>query len=472
MRTYPADYSQRNFFPADRQEEAPDARFGAVLQAVAGKRGRGRVLAFTDSTVFSNFFMFIPGKPELALGSVEWLNRANRWPALPTGLLFSGLLGLTALAGWRRRRPHAGATGAVLLGALAALPLALHRAAWANRAAYPLPTAREPHVRVCFDLEHSQMHLPSTSLVPRSPQPDYLSFFVCVQRLGWFPYAAEQLVEGLAKRPDLVVLLNPKRPLEEGAAQALQSYVRGGGRLLVVGGVGPPPEPPAPAEEPPAPLPIVVSAPPPWPKPKDAREEAKEREQRKERLKQTPWFLPAEVYIRRPAKPRTAVAAPTASLPDLAPTNAVVKPFGLSLRARKKGRPGGGRPGGERPGGVALPASVVDRGGKEWATIATAWKAEGGEGVWRLGKATGGKAEWLLTQRRYGTGTVSLLADATLLQPQAIGGTTEDPNPEQRKYLAMAFQLLREAAGFGTRRREEARSREGVRARVGGKVAR
>lgn len=71
----PLDYSVNTFF-GDFQP-ATDEQFGLFLQMAGVKYGQGRVATFTDSTIFSNFTMFMPGKPELALGTVEWLNRAN-----------------------------------------------------------------------------------------------------------------------------------------------------------------------------------------------------------------------------------------------------------------------------------------------------------------------------------------------------------------------------------------------------------
>ena len=56
-------------------------------------------MAFTDSTIFSNFCLFQPGKINLLLDMVEWLNHGGPWidPAPWLGLL--GLIVLVA-GGW------------------------------------------------------------------------------------------------------------------------------------------------------------------------------------------------------------------------------------------------------------------------------------------------------------------------------------------------------------------------------------
>ena len=53
------------------------ARYGSFVQLWATQFGRGRVLAFTDSTIWSNFCFFDPGKSELWLGMCEWLNHST-----------------------------------------------------------------------------------------------------------------------------------------------------------------------------------------------------------------------------------------------------------------------------------------------------------------------------------------------------------------------------------------------------------
>ncbi|MDR1060142.1 MAG: GldG family protein, partial [Clostridiales bacterium] len=124
LKNLQADYSQMNFFPADTN--AATLEFGLFLQSAGVAHGKGRVLAFTDSTVFSNFWMFMPGKPELLLGSVEWLNSENAFPGgmapreAAAALL---LLSAIACAAWpavRKKaflpaRPHAPAPPASAL---------------------------------------------------------------------------------------------------------------------------------------------------------------------------------------------------------------------------------------------------------------------------------------------------------------------------------------------------------------------
>ena len=70
-------YHETNYHP--QAEYRPEMQYGAWCQLWGTTHGRGRVLAFTDSTLFSNFCIYQPGKAELFIGMLEWLNRSSPW---------------------------------------------------------------------------------------------------------------------------------------------------------------------------------------------------------------------------------------------------------------------------------------------------------------------------------------------------------------------------------------------------------
>ncbi|MCK4548340.1 MAG: hypothetical protein KAW17_12965, partial [Candidatus Eisenbacteria sp.] len=223
------DYSQNSFFP---KKENRSYSYGVFVQQGGVKYGKGRVAFYTDSTCLSNFFMFIPGKPELALGTVEWLNRVNRL-AWVDKLLF--LLGLAALAAaalpmrsWSRSQRAALVLGAGCLGvALAALIYDAH-----VRRSYGPPEPHTDYVHVAFEAEHSRVTLPTRGLT-RNPEISLHTFFVWTQRVGFFPSFEPTLEEAIAKG-DLVVIADPWRPFIQDEIDALVTYVSRGGRLLIL----------------------------------------------------------------------------------------------------------------------------------------------------------------------------------------------------------------------------------------------
>jgi hypothetical protein len=71
-----------------RPEQRPEMRYGAFIQLWAARHGQGRVAAFSDSTIFSNFCAFEPGKSEMMLGLLTWLNQRNGKGGDPRGWLW------------------------------------------------------------------------------------------------------------------------------------------------------------------------------------------------------------------------------------------------------------------------------------------------------------------------------------------------------------------------------------------------
>lgn len=70
-----AIYSVNNFYPPPHDD--PKMKTGRFAVSVASRFGSGRVLAFADSTIFSNFEIFYPGKYEYLLNALNWLNHRD-----------------------------------------------------------------------------------------------------------------------------------------------------------------------------------------------------------------------------------------------------------------------------------------------------------------------------------------------------------------------------------------------------------
>lgn len=232
LKALPADYSQENFFPA--VANAADMRFGLLLQGAAVRHGRGRVAAFSDSTVFSNFWMFMPGKPELALSYLEWLNRTNT----PFGAWWLPLViaaGLGALFWFvASRLSPSGLLSALMLGALVAVPVAVSAYPLVDRVSYPLPDARSDYVAVNFEQEYSVFAVPSTFAGFSAESTRSLhTFFVWNQRLGYVPSVKPSLSEAL-EDGDVVVIANPEAVPDADTIADVEQFVKEGGRLLVL----------------------------------------------------------------------------------------------------------------------------------------------------------------------------------------------------------------------------------------------
>ncbi len=222
----PADYFASNYYP--QVEDRTDARYGAWIQTWAMRHGGGRVVAYTDSTQFSNFSTFEPGKPEVMMGMVEWLNHRGgaTWlnDLCNAGVVILALTALSLAVGWN---------GAwLLLIAAAAFGWAI--GGFAVRAAHiaelPLPTPARRMTEVVMDRTASSTPLPKGGFIA-GKDAGFGIFERNILRLGYFT-SRQSGVEAL--HGNLLVVLHPDREVSPQFRDAVESYIRRGGKLLVV----------------------------------------------------------------------------------------------------------------------------------------------------------------------------------------------------------------------------------------------
>jgi hypothetical protein len=228
----PPEYHTENYFP--EAEYHPEMGYGSFIQLWTTRSGEGRVAAWTDSTIFSNFSTFEPGKTELMLGILEWLNHRSVFDrAVPRWLLL-GTVGALACAcligglylGWRQRVPllvvlASGACGVVVGSELV---IALHRSAM------PVPEPLRPMVRVAIDRTVSDAPLSRGGFTQESGL-GYGLLEQWIPRLGYFTArrAGNAAFEG-----DVLVVVCPTKSVSEEFRKGLVDFVAGGGKLLVI----------------------------------------------------------------------------------------------------------------------------------------------------------------------------------------------------------------------------------------------
>lgn len=232
LKNLPADYSQKNFFPEDANQ--PHLEFGVFLQSAGVEYEKGRVLAFTDSTVFSNFWMFMNGKPELLLASLNWLNHSNVLPQVNAKRWLAGLVFLLVLANlyWAvRRKEQWSLVVFVSVAVITAIGVTLSLQ-MLNKYLYPLPEPIEPMVKIGFDREYSQIQLPdSIDGFLSEAEKQFNTFYVWTQRLNYFPKAYNRLEQAMTDS-DMVVIAKPQRVLKN--PEKILKKVREGKGLLIL----------------------------------------------------------------------------------------------------------------------------------------------------------------------------------------------------------------------------------------------
>lgn len=228
LKNMPADYHASNFYP--QVEDRPESRYGAFVQLLALRSGQGRVAAFTDSTIWSNFAYFEPGKSELSIGLMEWLNHRNDpgrgnlnfWMVV---FGFLAALASAALAfGWD--------SGWIVMcgAALLAWSVSANGIAAAHRKMMPSPKAIRPLVRITVDRTTSEVILPKGGFIAGKAE-GFGIFERWIQRVGYFTCRRSGLE---ALQGDLVLYLHPSLPVPQDYREALIKYVENGGRILVI----------------------------------------------------------------------------------------------------------------------------------------------------------------------------------------------------------------------------------------------
>jgi len=222
----PADYHASNFYP--QVEERAEARYGAFVQLWSARYGSGRVVAFSDSTIFSNFSAFEPGKSELMLGMIECLNHTNiPYDPRPWMLIFGLIVGVGALHGLSKSRVESVLPVAVgLLGWV----LATGAVRFYHSQAMPFPKAGSDLTMITIDRTVSDAPLSKCGFIKATPQ-SFGIFEQWILRLGWFlsRQQGEEVFEG-----DLAVFFHPNKPVNEPFRSKVKDYVETGGKVLII----------------------------------------------------------------------------------------------------------------------------------------------------------------------------------------------------------------------------------------------
>lgn len=228
----PPAYDTENYFP--QAEHRSDMRYGAFIQLWSTRYGSGRVLAWTDSTIFSNFSAFEPGKVELMLGMLDWLNRRSVWDhgwlRLPAKAAL-GLLGLAAVVAGlvfsAARGPGWLAMASVVL---AGWGIGSSATAAAQRWAMPPPDPVRPMVRVVIDRTVSEVPLSRGGFTHR----DGRGFGLIEQWIPRLGYFTARRTGAAAFSGDCLLIVCPTRSVGSEFRQSLIDYVAAGGKLMVI----------------------------------------------------------------------------------------------------------------------------------------------------------------------------------------------------------------------------------------------
>lgn len=231
----PGTYSTENFF--SESIATTKSEFGFFLQSVAIKYGKGRVVAFTDSTVFSSFSVFTDGYKTFSLGVLDYLNKTNTYEYINFVLLVIGIISLIILIYLFRNERKIKIASLFLFVGLLSFSTAAPLFSYINTVNYQLSYPHSDYPHICFVKEHSNFEISlKPTLIPSEEEKNYGTFFVWTQRLGLIP-SIEQELDDAVKKADVLVFINPIKSFSEKDIDMINRFIENGGKILVLDGV-------------------------------------------------------------------------------------------------------------------------------------------------------------------------------------------------------------------------------------------
>jgi len=226
------DYSKPSFFGDIIVK--PDNNFGLFILGASKKISKGRITLFTDSTVFSNFCLFVDGHDRYFLNSLNYLNRENIWgykvncflAAIGFLLIFSGCLmsykNILNFVFW--------------VPLLLFIFISLSVLFWGgiNHFYYKSPNPNVSMIKVAFLDHHTEFYLPPGLGTPILPfDVSFDTFFMTTQRLGLFPFYTRH-IDDATENAHAIVIINPIENYTDKEKLKLYQYIKNGGKLLVL----------------------------------------------------------------------------------------------------------------------------------------------------------------------------------------------------------------------------------------------
>lgn len=231
----PHDYANSSFFGTRRSY--PEERYGPTVLCASGDLGKGKVIAFTDSTIFSSFAFFKSNRNVLANCLINELNHRDGWNrilSVGAGCILLLLLVASGLVRIISIFSVCSVLGAFWLGAFVATLINFQF----NTPPRPLVPDRE----VVFLWDGGQCAFPETlgSMGSLEAKDAFDTLFVSIQRMGLVPRVAWKYEETFQSNPAAVVLIRPVNVPPDSYLNKMREFVSGGGNLLVIDEIGSP----------------------------------------------------------------------------------------------------------------------------------------------------------------------------------------------------------------------------------------
>lgn len=230
----PGEYASTGFFRETRRDLpvlATDRDWGIFHQCVASKYGKGRIVAFADSTCISNFRIFFGGTDAMAIGCMEWLNYSNTFPYTTKlfwigGFVLAGI-GMFLFADVEKKKR----IGVLLIVVcVAGLGSSLSIAAFSPDLYDSIPAKYYNWENtVCFDRSHSSEIIDSGT-----KEGEYSVFLIWTQRVGRVP-SIEHSLQACTEKGKTIIIVDPvTENFSSEDIEILKKHMERGGNVLMM----------------------------------------------------------------------------------------------------------------------------------------------------------------------------------------------------------------------------------------------
>ena len=233
------NYFHENFFGNTKIDA--DEIFGSFCLMAGAKYGRGKVMAFTDSTCFNNYLMFTVGRRPLIAGMLGWLGNKTRTNPFPLVAYMSFcFLGVVLIKRWPGidKFVYWG-----IIGAITGWILGFGLSFSLNTMIYSKPEHVRPFPEeVLMDASHNPLHPMSYGNSESFLSPiSYDSLLFNIGRINVFPRIHYQgtISKEALKETSCLIIASPRKDYSVKEKRDIQYFIKEGGTLLLIEGSNP-----------------------------------------------------------------------------------------------------------------------------------------------------------------------------------------------------------------------------------------
>ena len=230
-------YATDNFFRTSAFYE-PDIEQGLFIQTASVKYGKGRVVAFTDSTCISNFCVLMEEYPSFFLMTTEYLNRSNEYSYINNVFIIVGLASLILSFYLLKKENKSLIIVFFIAAGFISFSISAPIFSQMNYTNYNLPKPHSDYNSICFVEEHSDFIIsPRTSVMDVDQDEIYNNFYIWTQRINNTIPSMQKSLDNALEEGDAIVIINPVKSFTESDIEDINEYLESGGKVLLMDGV-------------------------------------------------------------------------------------------------------------------------------------------------------------------------------------------------------------------------------------------